>query len=300
MSPSVKIGALLHGRFLHSRSPFVRKGAARILRIPRMRRRMMSTPEDFRKAPPVLCNSFPKSGTHLLIQVLEALPVRNYGRFLASMTSSIRFRPRTTDSTIGFLDTVVPGELLTGHLFHDVEIAECLAAKGVAHYFIMRDLRDVVVSEAHYLANGNPWHRLHRHFKRLGSLEDRILLSIRGMPDEDIDYPDVGKRFGRYAQWLNAPGVVSVRYEELRRQNVEGTIVRIVTDYLQRTAAGPIAVAELSARALDNIEPNRSHTYRSGVVGGWERAFTTKTRDAMKAVAGDLLIQLGYASDSSW
>jgi len=300
MSASVKIGSLPYGRILHSRSPFLRKGVAQILRMPRMLRCMVSTPEDYRKAPPILCNSFPKSGTHLLIQVLEALPVRNYGQFLSSMTSSIRFRPRTTGSTTRFLDTVVPGELLTGHLFHDVEIADRLAAKHIAHYFIYRDLRDVVVSEAHYLANENPWHRLHRYFSRIDSLEDRILLSIRGLPDEDIDYPDVAKRFDRYAEWMNVPGVVSIRYEDLRRQNVEGTIVRIVSDYLQGTTADPIDVAELSARALDNIEPNRSHTYRRGAVGGWERAFTTRTRDAMKAIAGDLLIQLGYASGSSW
>ena len=42
-----------------------------------------------------------------------------------------------------------------------------LAKKNVVHYFVYRDPRDVVISEAHYLREMNRWHRLAPYFRKL-------------------------------------------------------------------------------------------------------------------------------------
>src|SRR5687768_14012410 len=96
----------------------VRKAAAAALQLPKRVRGQRATPDDFFTAPPVLANSFPKSGTHLVFQIVDALPnSTNYGAFLASMTSSFRFRERSPDNASRFIRNIVPGEIVRGHLF---------------------------------------------------------------------------------------------------------------------------------------------------------------------------------------
>src|SRR5262245_33094509 len=98
---------------LSSRNGFVRKGATAILAIPRRIASLRASEEDFASRPPVLANSFPKSGTHLLAQIVHGLPERiNYGAFLSSETSSFQFRERSTDSTRRFIHNFVPGEIV--------------------------------------------------------------------------------------------------------------------------------------------------------------------------------------------
>jgi hypothetical protein len=48
------------------------------------------------------------------------------------------------------------------------------------------------------------------------------------------------------------------------------------------------------------VAPQKSHTFRSGKKSGWRSEFTAEHRKQFDAVAGDLLIELGYESDHSW
>lgn len=71
------------------KNPFFRKSLAIGKQIPRLVKRTKSDPDDYKCNPPVIANSFPKSGTHLLLQILEQLPgLTNYGSFIASRNSS--------------------------------------------------------------------------------------------------------------------------------------------------------------------------------------------------------------------
>ncbi len=251
-------------RGLHSRNGFVRKGCAMLLQLPH--RLASRTDEGLRQCPPVLANSFPKSGTHLLEQVVSGLPGRrNYGAFLASMTSSFQFRERTRASTVKFIRKSVPGEIVRGHLFFEEEYADLLEASNVAHYFVYRDLRDVVISEAHYLRTINRWHRLHPYFRDLPSVDDAIMLSIRGLPDDNkgIDFPNIASRFSRYAGWLNRPGVCCVRYEDLIGEQRDEVIARMVNHYADRCSAR-IDADQIVAEAIAQIDPQR---YRGQVAG---------------------------------
>ena len=108
-----------------------------------------TTADQLAAQPPVLANSFPKSGTHLLVQIVEGLPDRtNYGTFLASNTSSFQLRERSPENTCGFIRGFVPGEIVRGHLYYDPAYAEELNRRRTVNYFVYRDPRDVVVSEA--------------------------------------------------------------------------------------------------------------------------------------------------------
>ena len=113
---------------LSSRNGFVRKGARGLLYIPKWIESLRASSDDLAARPPVFANSFPKSGTHLLVQVLEGFPNRvNYGAFLGSETSSFQLRERSADNTCRFIRGFVPGEIIRGHLYYELLYADELA-----------------------------------------------------------------------------------------------------------------------------------------------------------------------------
>jgi len=251
--------------------------------------------------PPVVANSFPKSGTHLLLQVLQALPnTTHYGSFIAS-TPTITFTERSLEAHARLVRRIAPGELVPAHLYYHPAHQELLARKRCVQYFIYRDPRDVVVSEAHYLTHMNRWHRMHRYFRDLASDEERITFSILGNAAQPtpFDYPDVGRRFERYRGWIGRSDVMALRFEDLVSERRAETVREVVRHYLDR--AGPVADPDdVARRALAGIDGPASHTFRSGKVGGWRDVFTAAHRREMKNVAGALLIELGYETSLEW
>jgi hypothetical protein len=287
---------------LHSRSGLVRKGCALALRAPKKLAQSRARAADFAATPPVLANSFPKSGTHLLDQIVAALPQRrNYGSFLASLTSSFRYRRRTEEETCRLIAGFVPGEVVRGHLWYASAVDEALKAKNVVHYLIIRDPRDVVVSEAHYLRSINPWHKLHSYFKAVGSLEEAVAMSIEGLSDngQEIDYPNVGRRLAYYEAWFDHPNVCLVRFEDLISPERDQALQRMIQFY-DRQAASTNDSEALLARMKDKMAPAKSHTFRSGKAGGWKECFTPEHKKRFKQVAQTALVRLGYEADDNW
>jgi hypothetical protein len=287
---------------LSSHNGLVRKGAAAALRVPKWWKGMRCRADDYFAAPPVLANSFPKSGTHLLFQIVDGLPnATNYGAFLASMTSSFRFRERSADSAARFIDSFVPGEIVRGHLFFHPQNAADLKAKNVVHYFAYRDPRDVVVSEAHYLREMNRWHRLAPRFRELPSIEEGIMLSITGFdpPIPGIEYPNIAARFARYSAWLERDDCLAIRFEDLASEGRVAVIRRMAEFYAARSHA-QLDFNACAAAMTAGIAPHKSHTFRSGKKAGWQAEFTAEHRRAFDQVAGDLLIDLKYEPNHDW
>jgi hypothetical protein len=289
-------------KLLSNKSGIVRKSAAAALRAPRWWRRRTASAQDYFATPPVLADSFPKSGTHLVNQIVDGLPgCINYGAFLASMTSSFRFRERPAEDVCRYIRGIVPGEIVRAHLFYEPQFAAELERKNVVHFFVYRDPRDIVVSEAHYLREMNRWHRLHRPFAALASMEEAISQSITGFdpPIPGIDYPNIAERFARYAGWLACSDCLTIRFEELVSDQQPAVIRRMAEFYSQRCAV-PIDVETCAAQMASCVAPHKSHTFRSGKKAGWAREFTSEHRQLFDQVAGDLLIKLGYESSHDW
>jgi sulfotransferase 6B1 len=245
------------------RSNVLRKGEAYAMQVPRTLARYRATEEDYLRNPPILANSFPKSGTHLLLQITRAWAPRYYGSFIASMPS-VTFKERSHESHLRAIDRIVPGEALPGHLFYDEKYAQALAAKNVVHFFIYRDLPEVAVSLAHYLTHMNRWHRLHRYFAH--TLKDdfsRLECAVLGTSDPALPFrvPDIISRFARYKPWLTSSSVYAVNYNDLAPPNIETIVSQMVEFYIQRTSdCRPRE--KLKVLAQEAIIPELSHTYR--------------------------------------
>jgi hypothetical protein len=283
-----------------NRHAIVRKSMALFRQIPRTARRYSL--QDLAGQPPILVNSFPKSGTHLLLQILQGLPnSKNYGTFIASMPS-LTYRERSEKRHLSLIQRLVPGEVCPAHLFYSEPAANALAQKDCVHFFIFRDLRDVVVSEAHYLYSMNRWHRLHKYFGSLKTIEERISASISGIngPEFPYDYPDIGTRFERYKAWLSAEDVMAIKFEDLIAPQRTSWIRKMVLFWKERQALDEATVDDITNQLEIGIDPEQSHTFRTGKVGGWKTVFNDEHKTQFKTVAGALLIELGYEKNLDW
>jgi hypothetical protein len=291
----------LLNRGLHSRRGVVRKGSSFLLSAEKRLFARRRSANEYAAHPPVLANSFPKSGTHLLDQIAEGLPDRvNYGAFLGSHISSFQYRLRTPENTVRYIQGIVPGELVRAHLHWAPLYDESLAAHNAVHYFIYRDLRDVVVSSSQYLRYMNRWHRLSPHVRALPNDEESIRLFITGLSGEGAAwFPNLVERFKEYEGWISCPRAYAVKFEDLVGPNRDARLQEMVEFYAARSG-DPLDVSATVSRIREQIAPERSHTFRSGKRGGWEASFTPGLKDEFKRVAGDLLIRLGYERDNDW
>ncbi|MEM9388770.1 MAG: sulfotransferase domain-containing protein [Pseudomonadota bacterium] len=247
---------------LAQRSNVARKAIAYSLQGPRTARRFTARPDDYRRAPPVIANSIPKSGTHLLLQIARALPrARYYGSFL-SWASSLDLRKRSERSIAFHLDRVVPGEALGAHLHYSEATSAKLETINALHLMIVREYEEIIRSEAHYLKHMNRFHRMAREFRGLDA--PACIERVRkGSPSRPDLYPAFAERVRPYEGWRDDPRVLIVRYEDLANPATRAPAVERIVHAWATRAEGSEAL-DLEAythQAVASIAPQRSHTY---------------------------------------
>src|SRR5215212_4817020 len=111
------------------------------------RLRFRSQPADL---PVLLGISFPKSGTHLLDQILLGFSkVAPYPKRLHSFYAEYEGesgRKREPEQALAWLDSLRPRDIASAHLFARPEAVRRATTAKFVPYFIFRDPRDVVVS----------------------------------------------------------------------------------------------------------------------------------------------------------
>ena len=261
-------------------------------------------------APILFANSFPKSGTHLLTQVLVGFtrigPAVDSG-FPAIVTyQGNTGRARPEQEILDDFNRLLPGDITYGHVHAFPQVVEYVSRGKFAPYFILRDPRDVVVSHVHYVTEMESRHIHHAYYnKELHNFDERLATSITGIPVGDpanrSGHPlsDIYHRFKPYLGWLDKPEVLVLRFEEFIA-NGEKTLGRVYDHAITRGFKANCE-RETGIRILgEGINPQASPTFRSGKAGGWQAAFTDEHKRLFKEVSGDLLIRLGYVENADW
>lgn len=268
-------------------------------------------------SPVLFANSFPKSGTHLLTQVLAGY--RQIGpAVLSGLPAIVMFRgdtgsQRSTGEIMADLQRLLPGDIAYGHIHAFQEAIDFFTKNGVAGYFILRDPRDVAVSHVHYLTSMAADHIHHRYFsEQLLDFDARLMTSIQGVSAEQLrqaintegqnellPLPDIRSRFAPFLNWLLYPQVLTLRYEDFLSDRME-TISRVFDHAIERGFQPKFSKLKSIEILSENIDPSRSPTFRSGKSGSWQAAFTPAHKQAFKQVSGDLLIRLGYEHHDDW
>ena len=257
----------------------------------------------------VLCNSFPKSGTHLLYQILYSIPGLNKWDDIVSVQALCGVM-NTSSHVHWKLGSAPEQSIVRCHLMHCDEIKQVLKEFDLKVIFIYRDLRDVAVSHARWVAK-EPRNFLYQYYSRLNDFDQQLMYSIKGITigtpfGSNISQPNIGQDFARYQKWLNDPIALAVNFENLigkRGGGCEETrlkTIRRIINYLGVDLSWNQLETTFSSEIMN---PQESHTFRKGAkgkIGGWKMVFKPEHKTAFKQVAGDLLIKLGYEQNLDW
>ncbi len=259
---------------------------------------------SLQNAPILFANSFPKSGTHLLTQIMEGFPfigpAVNTGMPAFVMYDGETGRERTRQEILSGLNHLSYGDTAYGHLHALPWIQDVLTSDAFATIFILRDPRDVVVSHVHYVTDIEPNHVHHNYYIQvLQNFNDRLKTSILGRPDAENPFPDIAGRFAPFVGWLGSSGVLTLKYENLMDDPLIFT-GQILDYVIERGFPLHVDKSKAVEVLVSRINPQKSPTFRKGKSGGWKSAFTQEHKDIFKDLAGQLLIDLGYEKDLNW
>lgn len=257
-----------------------------------------SNPSPAGALPPFIANSVPKSGTHLLHQVLTAMPGVEHD-ILDQKTKFFVNNPPTRfyEDHSCRLSQLKPNQFGLGHLHCTKEYKDLLHKYGLKHIFIYRDPRDVLVSLAYFIPSKWNKHPLYHGFKSI-SVKQRLLSLIRGIPGQ---FPNFYNYFSPYYGWLNEEDILAVKFEELigTSQQRRQTILRIAS-YLWKDRTPPIPLQQMAVMMEKGIDSNTSRTFRKGKVGEWRKEFDPEVKAAFKKVMGTLVFDTGYEKNNEW
>jgi sulfotransferase 6B1 len=256
----------------------------------------------FTEAPPIFGNAKPKSGSHLLIQILsgfcrlapyayvETEPVRTVkatgGRFSGS-------------ETLAQIKRIPSGVIGWGYVDATPENVACLCQPERVNYFIYRDPRDMLVSHIFFATDMHEGHGMHTYYQNLSDFDERLKVAITGIDKDGLYMVSVKQRYEGVFQWLEQPSVLCIRFETLI--NNRDMILNQMLDQVEKTGYQIPTPREKALEILvETIQPKKSKTFRSGKTGEWKKYFKDEHKALFKEVAGDLLVRLGYEKGNDW
>lgn len=252
--------------------------------------------------PIVFGNAMPKSGSHLLTQILHGLT--RIGAFTNPGYPPVNRdednQPLTEAEILANLRKMRPGTIRYGYLHADDPYLSYLTSDGWAAFFLYRDPRDMLVSHVFYATEMHAGHGMHAYYNQeLSTTEERINAAIEGVKEPGNELASVSQRYDSYLGWLDQPGVFKVRFEDLIL-NREETLGKML-DFLQLRRAKISTGKQEAVQVLSSgIAPRKSGTFRKGQPGNWRQHFTPGNVQKFKEIAPNLLIQLGYETSEDW
>lgn len=256
----------------------------------------------FLDAPPIFANSKPKSGSHLLLQIMNGFcAIAPFAFVAAEPVRTIRANGgrRPDERILSDLQAIPQGVIGWGYVDATPANLGFLAAPGRVNYFIYRDPRDMLVSHVFFATDMHPGHGMHAFYQALPEFDQRLKVAITGINRDGLYMVDVRQRYEGVFQWLEQPSTLCLRFEDLIN-NRDQTLNRML-DELEKTGFQiPTPRAKAIEILCEAIQPKKSHTFRSGKTGGWKAHFNAENKGLFKEIAGDLLIRLGYEKDNDW
>src|SRR5512142_1892061 len=139
---------------------------------------------SFTDAPPIFGNSKPKSGSHLLLQILNGFTqIMPYKYVAADPVRTINKEGgrRSVGSVLSDLRAIPRGVIGWGYVEATLENVAFLCQPDRVNYFIYRDPRDMLVSQVFFATDMNEEHGMHEFYNSLPDLGERLKVAIAGI-----------------------------------------------------------------------------------------------------------------------
>ena len=229
-----------------------------------------------RQAPAVLGNAMPKSGSHLIIQVLQGLtrlgPFVNPG--FPPVNRSEDNHKLEDETILANIRRLRSGDIAYGYIHASPAYIAAVTRPGMSSVFVYRDPRDMIISHIFYATEIHTGHWMHKYYtESLGSMEQRINAAILGVAEPGSELTPLRQRYAHYMGWLEQPGVLCLRFEDIILD--QRLALSRLLDYLNLRGFSPKISREEAITVLQEaILPRKSGTYRKAQPGNWREYFT--------------------------
>ena len=268
----------------------------------------------------IIANSLPKSGTHLLVRVLELCgikqsdsihlsaslvrkssrnPIKNLliGSRVSCGGLSVDLEIEENRVSKAWLDRqlnkVRPGEFVEAHLPYSEELASFLLHEmKFKMIYIYRDPRAVALSYINHVYKVKNY-PLRGMFENK-SLSEKLQIVLKGIDLGVYKLLPLNQRLEKSYGWANSNNVCTVRFEDLigpkgggGRSKQMDSIIHIVT-YL---GLENVNVNDI----VDQVYDSQAETFHKGTIDRWQKEFSQSDIELMNDMLRDWLNKLGYA-----
>jgi sulfotransferase family protein len=211
----------------------------------------------------VICNSVPKSGTYLLVELVKALGghvdvgYHTYSSSISRVHADGSFDYERAIPAPLWASALKPGYLCASHTEYCPHLEQYfLGRKEHKMLLIVRDPRDLVISWVDFVYNSTSYPKMRRwnaYSREAGAVAypddaSKISSSILNLPQSGIQ---------NYLSWIDSPACLTVRFEELYSELTEKDqssatfpVLDGICDYLGVPRKSPLELAGVVGRGL--------------------------------------------------
>lgn len=269
-----------------------------------------------------MINSIPKSGTHLLLKLVDLLdyPENPDGFWIGSNLINGRFsslkkikRGYYSSNTIPIgceTPTKVGTQWLRkifnslpdctsfgSHCLYSKRMLDLCTNSNVKIICIIRDPRSIVFSHFKHIESKKN-HYLHNHFINLKNDHDRLLFSIYGGELKGDRMRSIVERYSDFMGWINSPDVLVVKFEDLIGENGGGSN-KAQLDVINRVAKfigiknADLDSIQSSLYGLQNTQ-TKSKTFRKGKIDSWKDEISEELLNSINIEFKEILDKFEY------
>jgi len=248
----------------------------------------------------LLCNSWPKAGTHLLLELARQVvgegawyrerAIKGYRGDLGRLLLQVDDRVRRHGQSVA----------IKGHYPWSVELERELLARGFKLLLMIRDPRDVLCSTLRWLRDLRPDWEASRVLQALPSEAMQLAAVIEGLPKHlepfaasevrwELPLP---QRYASITPWTRSASCCVVRYEALSGNLGHTVQLREVRRTLEFLGLGESIAA---SRVAANLRNPQAATFHSGRSGTWRDHFLPSHCRMFVDLGGEVLVErFGY------
>ena len=268
--------------------------------------------------PRILINSLPKAGTNMVSKLFDLAGLRwNHvcldSRLIVRATPWVRLWRKASqwngeEVIVGIgapvsvprrliekhFECLAPNHYIKAHVGYTTAIVRLAEKHGIVPVIIIRDPRDVIVSQVHYVLSA-PKHFLHRAFGALGDRERCFDAAIDGGIFGRAILESIRARCLSLDVWLQSPRSIVIRFEDLVGSQGGGseTLQLDTITKLLRGAGVSKSDKEIQSIAAELYGPGK-RTFRKGKIGEAWNEMTPAQLARMDEMLGDIYAQWGY------
>ena len=209
----------------------------------------------------------------------------------------------------GFLEWVSSGskKIFSTHFPYTKEFADSIVSDDFAHFLMIRDPRDQVVSYAFMV---------YRYREDMQKPFESVLLDLIDGKKRcfvpwgvalNNAYPlawelGIVDFYKQYLPFMDQKNVHVIRFEDLIGQAGGGSKEKQVYEIQKIAQHLDINLSITQATEIAQKLFGGTFTFREGQIGSWKKYFTPEIKQIFKNTPGalELLIDLGYEKDSNW